>query len=101
MLEIARRYDAAFEGMEASCSRSSATVSAVRNHLYVTRMDFAASVSRADNDARAARRGIGSQVHYIPVPYQPYYRPKGLAQGSWPHAEHYYREALTIPLYSA
>jgi dTDP-4-amino-4,6-dideoxygalactose transaminase len=44
-------------------------------------------------------RGIGSQVHYIPVPYQPYYRQKGLAQGSWPHAEHYYREALTIPLY--
>jgi dTDP-4-amino-4,6-dideoxygalactose transaminase len=44
-------------------------------------------------------QGIGSQVHYIPVPYQPYYRQHGLSAGSWPHAERYYREALTIPLY--
>jgi dTDP-4-amino-4,6-dideoxygalactose transaminase len=44
-------------------------------------------------------KGIGSQVHYIPVPYQPYYKENGLSAGSWPHAEAYYRQALTIPLY--
>ena len=45
-------------------------------------------------------RGIGCQVHYIPVPRQPYYRAHGYSEGSWPQAERYYRDALTIPLYA-
>ena len=44
-------------------------------HLYVALIDFeAAGVTRKQVMARLAAKGIGSQVHYIPVHTQPYYR---------------------------
>lgn len=47
-------------------------------------------------------RGIHTQVHYIPVHLQPYYRDLlGTAEGDCPHAEAYYRHALSLPLYPA
>ena len=44
-------------------------------------------------------RGIGSQVHYIPVPAQPYYRRIGFKPEDYPNAQNYYHEALSIPLF--
>jgi dTDP-4-amino-4,6-dideoxygalactose transaminase len=44
-------------------------------------------------------KGIGSQVHYIPVPIQPYYRKLGLNLEDFPDAINYYEEALSIPLF--
>jgi dTDP-4-amino-4,6-dideoxygalactose transaminase len=45
------------------------------------------------------QRGIGTQVHYIPVPMQPYYRAQGDAMLFCPNARAYYEQALTLPLY--
>jgi dTDP-4-amino-4,6-dideoxygalactose transaminase len=39
-------------------------------------------------------------LHYIPVYAQPYYKRFGFRHGDFPAAESYYREALSIPLYS-
>ena len=41
---------------------------------------------------------IGVNVHYIPVPSQPYYR-QHFNLGIFPHAEHYYAHAISLPLY--
>jgi len=38
-------------------------------------------------------------VHYIPVHTQPYDQALGLAEGDYPEAERYYREAISLPLY--
>jgi len=38
-------------------------------------------------------------VHYIPVPRQPFYRDLGFDPADWPEAERYYSEAITLPLY--
>ena len=43
--------------------------------------------------------GVGSQVHYIPVPSHPYYRQLGFKPEDYPNAQKYYLEALTIPLF--
>jgi dTDP-4-amino-4,6-dideoxygalactose transaminase len=43
--------------------------------------------------------GIVSQVHYIPVPAQPYYRNLGFNPEDYPNAQRYYQEALSIPLF--
>jgi hypothetical protein len=43
--------------------------------------------------------GIGVNVHYIPVHTQPYYQDIGFRRGDFPEAEHYYMEALSLPLY--
>ncbi len=94
----ARRYQQALADLplvlpqEATWQRSSW-------HLYVVRVLPEAALGRkALYDALRAR-GIGVQVHYIPVHTQPYYRRLGFRAGQFPHAEAYYRQTLSLPLY--
>jgi UDP-4-amino-4,6-dideoxy-N-acetyl-beta-L-altrosamine transaminase len=65
-------------------------------HLYPIRM--AAARRREVFNAMTAAE-IGVNVHYIPVHLQPDYRTLGFAPGQFPVAEHYYGEALTLPLH--
>jgi len=44
-------------------------------------------------------KGIGVNVHYIPIHLQPYYRKLGFKPGMYPNAEAFYQNALTIPLF--
>lgn len=44
-------------------------------------------------------KGIGVNVHYIPVHLQPYYQAMGFLPGDFPVAEAYYRHAITLPLF--
>ena len=70
-------------------------------HLYVVLIEFdAVGVDRATlmHDLRA--RGIGTQVHYIPVHYQPYYRQR-YGNTSLPGADSYYARCLSLPLFPA
>jgi perosamine synthetase len=70
-------------------------------HLYVLQMDFARlGLSRVEVMARLLRERIGTQVHYIPIHFHPYYRERyGLRAGMYPAAEAFYEKALSIPLY--
>src|SRR5439155_26368742 len=43
--------------------------------------------------------GIGVNVHYIPVPTQPYYKALGFGPGYCPRAETYYNEAISLPIF--
>jgi dTDP-4-amino-4,6-dideoxygalactose transaminase len=45
-------------------------------------------------------KGIGVNVHYIPVHTQPYYEQLGHKAGDYPVAEDYYARAISIPMYS-
>jgi UDP-4-amino-4,6-dideoxy-N-acetyl-beta-L-altrosamine transaminase len=68
-------------------------------HLYVVLIDFAAlGVSRAEVMRRLAAEGIGTQVHYLPVHRQPYYRDMSPA-GILPGADKYYARTLSLPLF--
>ena len=99
-VEIAQRYDAVFSNLDGIALPQRAQRERSANHLYVTRIEFERlGMTRGEVMLALRAKGIGSQVHYIPVPYQPYYRQHGLSTGSWPHAEAYYRQGLTIPLY--
>ena len=44
--------------------------------------------------------GIGTQVHYIPVHQQPYYRQR-YGNLSLPGADAYYESCLSLPLFPA
>lgn len=70
-------------------------------HLYVTQIDFESlGKSRAQVMKELRDRGIGTQVHYIPVPTQPYYKKTfGYKDGDYPVAEKYYEQELSLPLY--
>lgn len=65
-------------------------------HLYVVRVP-AERHTAVFEALRAA--GLGVNLHYIPVHTQPYYQAMGFAAGQFPHAESYYAEAISIPLY--
>ena len=47
------------------------------------------------------RRGIGANLHYIPIYLHPYYRDLGYKKGICPKAEEYYSQTITLPLYTA
>ena len=70
------------------------------NHLYVVRLQLdriGATHRQVFEQLRA--RGIGVNLHYIPVHTQPYYRRLGFLPGDFPQAEQYYGEALSLPLF--
>jgi UDP-4-amino-4,6-dideoxy-N-acetyl-beta-L-altrosamine transaminase len=69
-------------------------------HLYVIRLPR--GPGRASHKAvfeGLRSRGIGVNLHYIPVHLQPFYRDMGFAPGDFPAAEQYYAEAISLPLF--
>lgn len=70
-------------------------------HLAVALIDFAAAGrDRASVMATLRARGVGSQVHYIPVHRQPYWRNRH-GDLALPGADAYYARALSLPLFPA
>lgn len=70
-------------------------------HLYVLQIDFdGLGKDRLLVMKELSECGVGSQVLYIPVHTQPWYRQTyGYEAGMFPAAEHYYDQALSIPLF--
>lgn len=68
-------------------------------HLYIVRLSGADAARHGEVFAELRRRGIGANLHYMPVYLQPYYQRLGFQRGLCPEAELYYREAITIPLH--
>jgi len=92
---LADRYDRLLAGFPVTRpGRSEDVLSSF--HLYVIRVD--AARHRAVFDGLRSR-GIGVNLHYIPVHLQPYYRALGFAPGDFPEAERYYAEAISLPLF--
>jgi UDP-4-amino-4,6-dideoxy-N-acetyl-beta-L-altrosamine transaminase len=68
-------------------------------HLYTVLIDFeAAGITRGQLMRDLEADGIRTQVHYIPVPRQPYYR-KLYGDLAMPGADAHYRRTLSLPLY--
>ncbi len=69
-------------------------------HLYSVLIDFeTAGLSRQKFMMELRERGIGSQVHYIPVHRQPYYQHL-YGEIDLPDADAYYSRTLSLPLFS-
>jgi UDP-4-amino-4,6-dideoxy-N-acetyl-beta-L-altrosamine transaminase len=98
--ELAQRYDRAFENgsvkpLYTFDGRSS-------YHLYVARTDFEkASVTKAEFFMKMRERGIGLQLHYIPINRQPYYRELGYGAEYTPVMDEYYSECFSLPMYAS
>jgi UDP-4-amino-4,6-dideoxy-N-acetyl-beta-L-altrosamine transaminase len=67
-------------------------------HLNVALIDFKGlGLSRREVMIKLRQQGIGSQVHYIPVPKQPYYT-NLYGSPPLPGAMGYYNQCLSLPL---
>jgi UDP-4-amino-4,6-dideoxy-N-acetyl-beta-L-altrosamine transaminase len=98
--QLVATYDDAFRQMRHCRPAQVAGRDRSGHHLYVVRLDFnAIGTNRTDFMGALRDQGVGSQVHYIPVPAQPHYRRLGFDPTNYPEAQRYYGEALSIPLY--
>ncbi|MGL5291544.1 MAG: UDP-4-amino-4,6-dideoxy-N-acetyl-beta-L-altrosamine transaminase [Vibrionaceae bacterium] len=71
-------------------------------HLYVVRLKLEQlTLSHQEIFAQLRKLGVGVNLHYIPVHLQPYYQSLGFRHGDFLCAEHYYRSAVTLPLFAA
>ena len=69
-------------------------------HLFILRLDSAKlKKSRREIFERLKKKGLGLQVHYIPIPKQPFYRQLGYRIKDYPESKAYYEEAVTLPLF--
>lgn len=97
---LVERYDLAFANDTLVRSAQAVDKTGSGNHIYPVRIDFAAAGKTRRQLMLALReKGVGSQVHYIPVPMHPFYQRMGHVPGNYPEAMRYYSEALTLPLF--
>ena len=70
-------------------------------HLYVIRLKLdKIKFSHIEVFNKLRDKGLGVNLHYIPVYRQPYYEEMGFKQGYCEDAEKYYSEAISIPMFS-
>lgn len=98
--ELAARYHVLLAGLPLRLpSVPEGSVSAW--HVYVVRLAAAQAWRHREVFDRLRAAGVGTNLHYLPVHLQPYYRALGFGPGQFPVAEAYARSALTLPLYPA
>lgn len=69
-------------------------------HLYVIRLADARGVAGHREVFSALRAGgIGVNLHYIPLHTQPYFVETQQLTGSWPEADRYYEQAISLPMF--
>jgi len=99
--EIVAKYNNAFAGMKFLKTPTEPENVSSCFHLYAVQIDFTAlGKTRTQVMQEFREKGIGTQVHYIPVPAQPFYKETyGYKDGDYPIAEKYYEQELSLPLY--
>ena len=96
---IVKFYDNACAGLNYLNPLKKLQYSDTAWHLYVVLIDFdILGKSRAQVMTELKEKGIGTQVHYIPLHKQPYYK-NLCGEMTLPGAEGYYATCLSLPLY--
>ncbi|MEA1674347.1 UDP-4-amino-4,6-dideoxy-N-acetyl-beta-L-altrosamine transaminase [Nitrospirillum sp. BR 11163] len=99
--EMVARYDERLAGLAPLVRHAGRSGGAPAWHLYVVLIDFATlGKDRAAVMAELRVQGVGSQVHYIPVHHQPYYRAR-YGRLDLPGADGWYGACLSLPLFPA
>jgi len=98
---IVNQYNAAFAGHPFLTTPYEAPGLNSCFHLYVLTIEYSSvQMNRSEFMKKLSVKGIGSQVHYIPIHTQPWYSSTfkcGL--GDCPIAEAYYQKTLSLPLF--
>ena len=69
-------------------------------HLYVIRLVLTKIKKTYKEVVEQLReKGIGVNLHYMPVYKQPYYEAMGYSENEFPEANAYYSEAISLPIY--
>ncbi|MEO7423545.1 MAG: UDP-4-amino-4,6-dideoxy-N-acetyl-beta-L-altrosamine transaminase [Fibrobacteria bacterium] len=98
--EIADLYDSLLKGLPLALPhRDPRAISAW--HLYPIRLEPERGAPPRDRVFKGLRAGgIGVNVHYQPIPAQPFYRGLGFSPADFPRACAYYEQAISLPLFA-
>ena len=69
-------------------------------HLYITRTPWLTERSRNEAIQKLAERHVPVNVHYKPLPMMTAYKNLGFKIEDYPNANDYYRNLITLPLYT-
>ncbi|MCJ8296274.1 MAG: UDP-4-amino-4,6-dideoxy-N-acetyl-beta-L-altrosamine transaminase [Colwellia sp.] len=97
--DLANRYDSLLDNLPLTLPMQDSEVHSAR-HLYVIRLQLNKlnkTHRQVFEELRAG--GIGVNLHYIPLPMQPFYKRLGYETKNYPQSELYYQEAISIPLF--
>ena len=99
--EIAACYDEAFAGLSGIIPLAVRPDVLHAFHLYVVRIDSRVlGIDRTVLFTSLREKGIGVNVHYIPVYVHPYYREKfDTRPGLCPNAEAAYEQIISLPMF--
>ena len=100
---IAKQYDEAFASLPEITPLTVHQNVLHAYHLYVIRIDSnVLGIDRTTLFTNLREKGIGVNVHYIPVHLHPFYRDKfNTGSGLCPVAEETYRQLLSLPMFPA
>ena len=91
--EIASIYSKAFATIP-NIMGQSGDVDGHAYHLYVIEVP-----KRKELYDYLRANDVFAQIHYIPCHLMPYYRQLGWKEGDRPHAEKYYKQCISLPMY--
>lgn len=66
-------------------------------HIYVVTFDKRETRDRCFQSLKDHE--INANIHYIPIPMQPYYQQRGFVAEDYPNALNHYQRSLTLPLF--
>ena len=101
--EIVNQYNRKFKNIEVIQTPYESPDCSSNFHLYVLLFDFKKiGIERGFFMTELKKKGIQTQVHYIPVHTQPFYQRKFHTKwGDCSISEEYYKKCLSIPLFPA
>lgn len=98
--EIVKIYRKAFSGMETFSLPPEDSDVRSACHLFVIRLNLdRLNTGRKEIFENLRKIGVGVQVHYIPIHFQPYYRKNGFQSTLLPICENYYKRAISLPVF--
>ena len=100
---LAKQYDRFFERIDGIAPLKRQEFISHAYHLYVVKLDLERlKKNRLEIFSFLRNKGIGVNVHYIPVHYHPFYKKTfNTYKGLCPIAEYAYERILTLPLFPA
>jgi UDP-4-amino-4,6-dideoxy-N-acetyl-beta-L-altrosamine transaminase len=98
--EIAQKYNKAFSEIKGLIVPYSDEENVHAWHLYVIRLkENSFTIDRGQFIEELKEKGVGTSVHFIPVPMQPYYKQLGYNVEDYPNALAAFNGAISLPLY--
>ena len=97
-IEIAKKYDEVFQNTIICPFYTFNGHSSY--HLYVVQVDFdKLNISKEELFVRLHEKNISTQLHYMPINKQPYYKNLGYGNEKTPEMDKYYKRSFSLPIY--